>query len=137
MLLDVCNSCSKTYGTLLVQPADGPILMWDAYSEGSENASEFNVASVEMDNPRSGARGCTGRTVWPIDVILHPYLLKFGNTNQISEPTYHPSLSSGARAQWFYICIRRSRWELWVLHTDRINSSDEVSSIIASEMPEM
>jgi hypothetical protein len=57
MLLDVCNSCSKTYGTLL-QPADGPILMWDAYSEGSENASEFNVASVEMDNPRSGA--CDG-----------------------------------------------------------------------------
>jgi serine/threonine-protein phosphatase 2B catalytic subunit len=30
--------------------------MWDACSEGSENASEFNVASVEMDDPRSGAR---------------------------------------------------------------------------------
>jgi len=31
--------------------------MWDTYSEISENVSEFNVASVGMDNPRSfGAR---------------------------------------------------------------------------------
>jgi hypothetical protein len=34
--------------------------MWDTCSEGSENASEFNVASVGMDDPRSfGARDGT------------------------------------------------------------------------------
>jgi serine/threonine-protein phosphatase 2B catalytic subunit len=32
--------------------------MWDTYSEGSENASEFNVTSARMDDQRSlGARG--------------------------------------------------------------------------------
>jgi serine/threonine-protein phosphatase 2B catalytic subunit len=31
--------------------------MWDTYSEGSENASEFNVGSAGMNDPRSlGAR---------------------------------------------------------------------------------
>lgn len=27
--------------------------MWDTYSEGSENASEFNVANVGMDESRN------------------------------------------------------------------------------------
>jgi hypothetical protein len=55
-LLAAFSSCSKTSGTLL-HPIDGHVLMWDTYSEGSENASEFNVASVEMDDPRnSGTR---------------------------------------------------------------------------------
>jgi hypothetical protein len=38
-------------------PTGGHILTWDTYSERSENASGFNVASVEMDDPRnSGTR---------------------------------------------------------------------------------
>lgn len=33
------------------------MLMWDTYSEGSENASEFNVGNAGMNEPRSfGAR---------------------------------------------------------------------------------
>ena len=53
LLLDACSLCSKTSGTLL-HPIYGPILRWDTYSEGSENASEFNVSSVGMVDPRNG-----------------------------------------------------------------------------------
>jgi hypothetical protein len=63
VLLDACNSCSNTSGTLL-HPIDGPILTWDTYSEGSENASELNVAGVG-NGPRDGtdALGVQGNQI--------------------------------------------------------------------------